>query len=268
VQLDGRVAVVTGGGSGIGEGLCRAFAERGMSVVVSDISLESAERVASDIGGVPVRTDVASSQSVAELADLCFERFGEVHVLCNNAGVAPVEPLPLLTADDWRWGLDVNLDGIVHGLLAFLPRMRAQAGPGHVVNTASIAGVTALPRHAAYCASKHGAVALTESVRREGAGYGVSASVLCPGVVKSGILHSGRNRPSGDRGARHGLAHRAVHNLVSRYIMSRALDPVDVGRFVADGVERGDLYLFSHRDDTYRALVDKRLRPVERALLA
>jgi NAD(P)-dependent dehydrogenase (short-subunit alcohol dehydrogenase family) len=202
-DLQGRVAVITGAASGIGLALAQACAQAGMRLVLADIEPGALERarVQFEQQGTPVlarRTDVCSAEQVQALADAAFERFGAVHLLCNNAGVAsPAHQLAAweVPLSDWHWILDVNLLGVVHGLRAFVPRMLAQGEEGHVVNTASIAGL--VPGSGPYHASKHGVVCLSEGLfhdlRRRNAR--LSASVLCPGHIRTAIVDAERNRP-------------------------------------------------------------------------
>ena len=199
-ELSGKTAVVTGGAGGIGRAMALTFAGQGMNIVVSDIDLPAAEATAKDIEAlgvraVAVRTDVASRASVGELADRAFGEFGGVHVLCNNAGVVSMGPAHLLSDQDWDWVIGVDLLGVIYGIQAFLKRMVEQDEEGHVVSTASIAGLYAHGGIAPYNVAKAGVVALTESLRLDLAGTKVSASVLCPGGVETRIMESDRNRP-------------------------------------------------------------------------
>ncbi|MEM9610729.1 MAG: SDR family NAD(P)-dependent oxidoreductase, partial [Actinomycetota bacterium] len=200
--LEGRVAVVTGGASGIGAALARRFATRGMHVVVADIEEAAIAPVVGELadlgaaGALGVVTDVTDAEAVQSLADRTVEEFGAAHVVCNNAGVAGS---PETLSDDlhlpsWRWVIEVNLMGVIHGHAAFLPILKSQ-DEGHIVNTASMAGH--FPGHSAYSASKWGVVAITEGLFHQlGAGGSkVGASCLCPGWVNTQILDSHRNRP-------------------------------------------------------------------------
>ncbi len=198
---NGSVAVVTGAASGIGAALGRAFAAAGCSVVLADVDAVALDAVAATMEGevLTVVTDVSVATDVEHLADAAFNRFGAVHVLCNNAGVSTFNPVVAQSLDDWRWVLGVNLWGVIHGVQAFLPRMSAQGQPAHIVNTSSLAGLTSgLPSLGPYNVSKVGVVALSETLRMElaMAGSPVGVSVLCPRSTPTRILESERNRPA------------------------------------------------------------------------
>jgi NAD(P)-dependent dehydrogenase (short-subunit alcohol dehydrogenase family) len=200
-DLDGKIAVVTGGGSGIGAALARAFAAEGMDVVVADIEAGAAEKVAAELreGGrraLAVQCDVSQRESVEALAARTFTELGACHLLCNNAGVLMMGALETRTPRDWEWVLGVNLWGVIHGVLAFVPRMLAQPGEKHIVNTGSTAGLLAAPGVGIYGTAKFGVVGLSEHLRHDLARHGIGVSVLCPGGVKTNILHSERNRPA------------------------------------------------------------------------
>jgi NAD(P)-dependent dehydrogenase (short-subunit alcohol dehydrogenase family) len=199
----GQVAVVTGAASGLGLGLAEAFAARGLDVVLADVeatALDAAVTALEDKGAaaIGVRTDVRFAEQVDALAAATLERFGRVDVICNNAGVStfsgPTWEVPLT---DWDWLLGVNLHGVIHGIRAFVPHLVRQ-GSGHVVNTASMAGISVGPTHAPYLASKHAVVALTEGLAAELAiaAPGVGATVVCPGAIATNIITAERNRPA------------------------------------------------------------------------
>jgi NAD(P)-dependent dehydrogenase (short-subunit alcohol dehydrogenase family) len=256
-ELTGRVAVVTGAGSGIGRGMALAFAEANMRVVVSDIEIAEAEKVASEIRAtgkeaLAVHTDVSKRQSVEELAERAYRELGSVELLCNNAGVSVFGPLDEQTDNDWRWVLSVNLEGVVNGLQAFVPRMKAQSGPKHVVNTASVAGIAALPGLGVYTATKYAVVGISETLRQEGARHELGCSVLCPGGVSTNILTCERNRPAELGQSRP----RREPAAVAADILSRARDPLWVGRRVRVGVENDEAYIFT--DPRTRALLELR----------
>jgi NAD(P)-dependent dehydrogenase (short-subunit alcohol dehydrogenase family) len=199
-ELQGRVAVVTGGGSGIGRALAHAFAGEGMHVVVADIEQDAAEVVASDVQkkevrGLAMRADVADQASVQALADRAAAEFGHVNVLCNNAGVYVSGSLADATPEQWAWLLAVNLHGVIEGVRAFLPLLRkAGAGEAQIVNTASGAGLMPAPNSGVYNTTKYAVVGFSESLRRDLAPEGIGVSVLCPGGVNTRIFESERNR--------------------------------------------------------------------------
>ena len=201
-QLEDKVAVVTGGGSGIGRAVATHLAGAGMQVVVADIEQDAldatvAELVAGGHRAIGVRADVSDGASVEALAETTVAEFGAVHVVHNNAGVGVGGPVWTHTERDWQWVLGVNLWGVIHGIRSFVPRMLDQGGPAHVVNTASMAGLISVPYLGAYNVSKHGVVTLSETLHRDLglAGSDIGVSVLCPGLVMTNIFESQRNRP-------------------------------------------------------------------------
>ena len=200
--LRGRVAVVTGAAGGIGLALAERFATEGMKVVMADIEAPALDAAAEGLRrtGATVlatRVDVARPDDVERLARETYDAFGAAHVLCNNAGVAVLGAVHEHTLADWQWVINVNLWGVIHGVRAFLPRMLEGGDEGHIVNTASMAGLTTAPFMSVYDVTKHGVVALSESLYKElqvtGAPIGVS--VVCPGLINTNIMRSSRNRP-------------------------------------------------------------------------
>lgn len=206
-EFKGKVAVVTGAASGIGRAMANRLGREGMKVVLADVEeaplLEAREALTrSGVETIAMTVDVAQWEQVDALARRSVEAFGAVHVVCNNAGVAagggPCWEVPLV---DWQWVVGVNLWGVVHGIRAFVPRLVAQ-GEGHVVNTASIAGLLSAPGMGAYCATKHAVVAASECLHHDLALMGVAGvkvSVVCPAWVKTRIADSNRNRPASSR---------------------------------------------------------------------
>jgi NAD(P)-dependent dehydrogenase (short-subunit alcohol dehydrogenase family) len=248
-----KVAVVTGGGSGIGEALCRRAASLQMKVVVADIDIAAAERVQAAIAAqghvaIAARTDVSQAGDVEKLAELAFRAYGAVHLLCNNAGIVPsgrhrhVWEYPL---EDWRWAFEVNLMGVVHGLRSFVPRMLAQQGvESHIVNTASVAGLISGSGSPVYSASKHAVVRVSEalyaSLRELRASIG--ATVLCPGLVNTRIYDSERSRPEYLRPAAGVAAETPELQRIAAELYANASSPDAVAEQVFDAVRENRFY--------------------------
>jgi NAD(P)-dependent dehydrogenase (short-subunit alcohol dehydrogenase family) len=243
-DLRGKVAVVTGGASGIGKGIAVKLAEESMRVVIADIERSALEETAAEIGAAAIHVDVSDLTSVEALADEVADRFGTAHVVCNNAGVGPMAPVRDLKIEDWRWMIDVNLYGVIHGVQAFLPVLAANADGGHIVNTASMAGLVAQPRQAAYSVTKFGVVALTETLAAELAAdeSRVGVTVLCPGTVHTSIGTSTRNRQAWYEGG--GL--RDVDLAQEDNPGRRWITPEEVGAAAVRAIKRGDLYAMTH----------------------
>jgi len=242
-----RVAVITGGGGGIGAALADAFAARGARIVLADLDEAALARVAerltrSGATVLAVPTDVTHLASVRALADATERRFGAVHIVCNNAGVGTFGQLATATHADWEYTMRFNFWGVVHGLEVFVPRLIAQGAGGHVVNTASMAGLAGMQWLGVYCASKFAVVGLTESLHRELADRGIGVSVLCPMIVQTNInQNSVLNRPPTLRNpGPEPVAPDA--SLMSGSVIA----PEEVARRVVRGIERKDLYVFTH----------------------
>ena len=197
-----RVAVVTGAASGIGLALAERFAAEGMKIVMADVEADALERAAAALRGraaavLATRVDVSKADDVERLARETYAAFGAAHVVCNNAGVAVIGAVHEHSLADWQWVMGVNLWGVIHGVRAFVPRMLAGGDEGHIVNTASMAGLTTAPFMSVYDVTKHGVVALSESMYKEftATGAPIGVSVVCPGLINTSIMRSSRNRP-------------------------------------------------------------------------
>jgi NAD(P)-dependent dehydrogenase (short-subunit alcohol dehydrogenase family) len=251
-DLRAKTAVVTGAASGIGLALAECFADRGMHVVVADVDVDALGELEQRLAArgtevLAVRCDVAVVDQVDALAHRTLERFGAAHVVCNNAGVLGRHDAWTGPLDEWRWVLDVNLFGVVHGVRAFLPILESQ-GEGHIVNTASMAGLTALPGSVPYSVSKHGVVALSEAlhVELQMAGSPVGVSCLCPGFVRTELVdRSERTGPSGPAGPPGDGPAAAVHDLM-RQGVGEGVDPTTVAEQVVAAIGERRFWILTH----------------------
>lgn len=269
-ELAGKTAFVTGGASGIGLALARAFADAGMKVMLADIetgaldaAVKSLHNVGPDVRGI--ECDVTDAASVERAASASFDAFGNVHVICNNAGVAAGGGIEDIALDSWRWVLDVNLMGVVHGIRAFLPHMRAHGEGGHIVNTASMAGMQSGLGFSPYTASKFAVVGMSEGLAPQLAPFGIGVSVLCPGFVRTRIGESGRNRPEQYGAAQMpdpGTPTGALVAMIDELIRN-GLDPSDVAARVLTAIRANELYVFTHPD--MRAEVEDRFAAITAA---
>lgn len=251
-DLQGKTAVVTGGASGIGRAMAERFAAEGMRIVLADVEPGALEATAAafraggaDVLAVP--TDVTQGAQVESLADRAVAAYGRVDVLCNNAGVAISGPIWGHTTADWEWVLGVNLWGVIHGVRVFVPRMIAQGGPGHVVNTASVAGLTTNPMMGIYNVTKHAVVSLSETLHKDLAlvGSSVKVSVLCPGFVQTQIADSDRNRPTALQNADASPRPDQMEALV-RQALAAGLAPAQVAQAVLDAIREEHFYILTH----------------------
>ena len=255
-ELRGRVAVITGAGSGIGAALARRCADEGMRVVLADVERGAVEGVCEGLRrrgteAVAEVVDVRDPVALVKLADRSWAAFGGCQLLVNNAGVVAYRPIAELELSDWRWVLSVNLDGVIHGLHAFVPRMRAQGGPAHIVNTASMAGLIPLEGAGlgAYAASKYAVVAISETLRMELAPDGIGVSVVAPGGVATRINEAERNRPQELQ--RHSAAPPPDMERIAgaRRSLERPetfLEPDAVALRILQGVRDDELYVITH----------------------
>lgn len=248
----GKVAVVTGAGSGIGAAIARLLARHGARVHCADVDGEAAAAVAADIGSAAAHTaDVTDPSAMAGLARSVYETDGRVDLLFNNAGIGHAALVRDTEPGDWRRVLEVNVMGVVHGLHAFLPRMQEQGGTAHIVNTASAAGLIAPPRMAPYCASKHAVVGLSQSLAAELRGTGIRVTILCPGIINTPIVS--RSHMSGD------TADRREHAMA--YYQRKGASPDKVARDLLADVRRGRLFCVTPRAEVGIGWLAQRLSP-------
>lgn len=260
-EFENRVAVITGAAGGIGKAMAQRFARAGMKLVLSDVDgtlLADTSRALRGAGAevISVTTDVASADAVSALADVAYDAFGSVAVLCNNAGVVPsgrhraIWEFPL---EDWTWAINVNVMGVVHGLRAFVPRMLEQGAAAHIINTASIAGFVTGTKAPLYSTTKHAVVRITEALHaalsERKAPIGVT--LLCPGLVRTEIYQSERNRPDPLRP----LGQSILSEADSTSNPSTMLDAETVADMAFDAVRGNRFYLLttSAFDDAIRA---------------
>lgn len=272
-QLADKTAFVTGGASGIGYALGRAFAEAGMKVMLADIetdALAEAVRTLRDTGADVrgVICDVADPFSVERAADASYQAFGNIHVVCNNAGVAGGSGIDNISLDTWRWVLDVNVMGVLHGIRTFLPHIRAHGEGGHIVNTASMAGMNSGLGLSPYSASKFAVVNMSEGLAIQLQPLGIGVTVLCPGFVRTRIWESGRNRPE-----RYGPtqtpdpASPAGKLAAELAELGRSgLDPSDVAAQVLSAIRENELYVFTHPGASWRTELKARFDAILAAM--
>jgi NAD(P)-dependent dehydrogenase (short-subunit alcohol dehydrogenase family) len=265
-EFEGKTAVVTGGASGIGLALAERFADARMNVVLADIEEDALERAVkklqerqAQVLGVVTNTMVL--ESVASMAEQAISEFGKVHILCNNAGVASRggtagSGVWEVANTDWDWVLGVNFYGVLYGLQAFVPHMLEHGEPGHIVNTASLAGL--MPAGGTYGVSKHGVLCLTETLYNDlkARDAAIGASVLCPGFVKTKIIQSERNRPVELASGGDGAADDEVAPVQA--MIDQGKDPADIANTVFKSIEEDRLYILPHPawDDTVRSRVE------------
>lgn len=261
--FQGGTAVITGGASGIGLAVAQVLGRRGMRLVLADIepgaldaSVADLERAGVEAIGVP--TDVRERAAVHALADAAWDRFGAVHLVMHNAGVVAFGPVWELTDADWDWSMQVNLQGVINGVQAFLPRMLKEGHEGHMLFTASFAGLVANRGLAAYNVTKAGVVALAESLDKDLRGTRIGASVLCPMRVESRIEESARNRPEqlGGPGA-----NRSYTEEERQAMRDRRLSVGPVAELIVQAIERGDLYIHTHTEA--RPFVRRRFEKID-----
>jgi NAD(P)-dependent dehydrogenase (short-subunit alcohol dehydrogenase family) len=257
-EVAGRTAFITGGASGIGLGMAKAFTAAGMNVVIADLRPDHIQTAMDDLDrrrAHAIELDVTDRDGFARAADEAESVFGNVHVLCNNAGIGILGSATDARYDDWDWGLGVLLGGVVNGIQTFLPRMRAHAEGGHIVNTSSMAAVVPIPGAAIYTTAKAAVVALSESLRSDLADEPIGVSAFCPGPVQTNIREGGRMRPGRYRDSGYLELERQLEERPNSPFW---MDPLECGERVLAGIRRDDLYIFTHPE--FREGADERFR--------
>ena len=252
-DVKGKVAFITGGGSGIGLGMAKVFTNAGMKVVIADIRDDHLEQAMNTLRDAnqeihTIRLDVSDRKAMDQAADETIRIFGKVHLVCNNAGVNIIGPTDEAIYEDWDWIISVNLGGVINGLHSFIPLIKAHGEGGHIVNTSSIAGIVAGPGTGIYSATKFAIRGLSESLRYDLAPYKIGVSLLCPGTVATNLHESEQLRPakftraadSAIRGKRG-----ASGSMLAR-VLPTGMDPLEVGQKVLHGIQRNDFYILPH----------------------
>lgn len=265
-DLKGKTAYVSGAASGIGFGIASALAHAGANIAMIDIRAEALSEARDRLHnlGVHVETfvsDVSDAAVLEETARAIDAAFGPIHIVCNNAGVSMLgEPLEDIALSDWNWVIDVNIKGVINGINTFVPRLRRQGEGGHIVNTASIAGLQVNPnfRTGAYAMTKYAVVALSEALEQELGGTGIGVSVLCPAAVDTGIHLSARARPQ-----RHGgpFVRSADHFMGD--LIKEGLRPEQVGARVVQAIRDDEFYILTHSSP--REWVERRFARIMKA---
>jgi NAD(P)-dependent dehydrogenase (short-subunit alcohol dehydrogenase family) len=243
-NLSGRVAFITGGASGIGLGIARVFLRSGIRVVIADVSAEHRDDAALQLAAEPgeyllLPLDVTDRAAFARAADQAEDRFGRIHLLCNNAGIGSGPAMLTATFEDWDRMIGINLMGVVNGIVTILPRILARGEGGYIVNTSSMAGILPMPEPGGiYTTTKFAVRGMTESLRMALAPMGVGAAVLCPGLTKTRILDRAREAKKQGKAA----------TLSAGFVDAQmnAMDPLFVGQAVLEGILRNDAYILPH----------------------
>ncbi len=249
-DLKGKTAVITGAASGFGRELAILCAQDGMNVVLTDLDpkglAETEALLPPGTQTLLLTCNVGQAESVEAVAEQAYARFGNVALLFNNAGVAVAGPIWTTTLEDWKWVLDVNLMGVVHGVRSFVPRMLKQGSAAHVINTSSVAGLLSVPASSVYCVSKHGVVTLSECLHHElkASGADINVSVLCPAFVNTGIADAARCRPQ-ELAATNPLG-APYEERVRKATRAGKLSAADIARITMDAIKEERFYILPH----------------------
>lgn len=270
-QFAGKTAFITGGASGIGYALAGALAQEGMKIMLADIEPDALATATNNLSARGftargVQCDVADASSVERAAQAAYDAFGKVHVVCNNAGVGGGTGIDNISLDDWRWVIDVNLMGVVHGVRAFLPHLRAHGEGGHIVNTASMAGMQCMMGFSAYSASKYAVVSMSEGLAKQLEPFGIGVSALCPSFVKTRIGESQRNRQQKYGASRIAdpESSEGKFNAQIRQSLQSGRDPAYIASCVVKAIRDNELYVFTHPESNWE--VEERFAAIQSAM--
>ncbi|MED4601619.1 SDR family NAD(P)-dependent oxidoreductase [Paenibacillus validus] len=251
-DFKGKVAFITGGGSGVALGQAKVFAKAGMKVVIADIRQDHLDQAMAyfeqtDAQVHPIRLDITDRKAMAEAADETERVFGPVQLLCNTAGVSIFGPMQQATYEDWDWIMNVNVGGVINGIQTFVPRMIEYGKGGHIVNTASMSGFTPMTGTGVYCTSKFAVRGLTESLRIDLEPHHIGVSVLCPGAVNSNIHEAVRTRPQ--HLANTGYYHEDEEIMKGlKAVIEPGLDPVILAEKVLEAIRNNELYIIPYAE--------------------
>lgn len=250
-NVEGKVAFITGGASGMGLGMARVFVRAGIKVVIADVRRDHLDQALAYFKGAEhsvhaIELDVADRAAMWRAADETERVFGKVHILCNNAAVGIIGPALDATFDDWDWGLGVNIGGVVNGVQIFLPLIRAHGEGGHIVTTASMGGIFAAGVAPIYNTSKYAVVGYMEALRPELEPLGIGVSAFCPGLVNTNIHEVEQLRPEqfSETNSRDAAIARA--SMMKEKVLPAGMDPMEIGERVLRGIRNNDLYILTH----------------------
>jgi NAD(P)-dependent dehydrogenase (short-subunit alcohol dehydrogenase family) len=263
-DIAGKVAFVTGGASGIGLAMARSFVAAGMKVAVTDIEKAALDPIKDEFSRsgaevIGLELDVTDRAAMEQAAGETEAAFGNVHVVCNNAGVSVGGRVDKMSYKDWDWVMGVNLDGVINGVQTFAGRIKAHGEGGHFVNTASMAGQMPIPGGSIYTTSKYAVVGLSEVMKTDLARYGIGVTVLCPGGVITNVGRSGRNRPANLQREKDNT--KLNLGKLSETVMEDMLDASVIGDMVVEAILSDDLYIFSHPQ--LKKVIDARTAAVD-----
>ena len=264
-ELQGKVAIVTGGSSGIGRGIANRLAARGCHVVIIGRNQKALDEVAAEIGGTAFRCDVTDGERLHEVAQTIQTRFGRLDILVNNAGIGPTARIADMTRADWTWLIDANIWSVINGLSAFLPLLQDSSDPTFVLNTSSISGMFTAPTIGGYATTKYAVVAISETLAAEMAQAGgkTRVSVFLPGPVRSNIHESGRNRPQ-ELGEGHLKSIRLEDAEGFENVTIPWMDADEAGEIAVSNMLAGSLYIWTHPEGA--GAISERFRQIEHSI--